>query len=70
MIGMNKTTSKVVYILFICMLSNTLLFAQNKQGNIVEYFGKEKVDDINEGQLIHTFNKGLVLGQNRFAFGK
>ena len=69
MIGMNKTTSKVVYILFICMLSNTLLSAQNKQGNIVEYFGKEKVDDINEGQLIHTFNKGLVLGQNRFAFG-
>jgi pimeloyl-ACP methyl ester carboxylesterase len=69
MIGMNRTTSKVVYILFICMLSNTLLFAQNKQGNIVEYFGKEKVDDINEGQLIHTFNKGLVLGQNRFAFG-
>lgn len=41
--------------------------AQNQQGNIVQYFGKEKVESINEGKLIHTFSSGLLLGQNRFS---
>lgn len=41
--------------------------AQEKQGNIVEYFGKEKVTDVHEGEVLHTFTKGLVIGRNRFS---
>ncbi len=32
-----------------------------KEGNIVEYFGREVVEEINEGSVIHVFNEGLLL---------
>lgn len=51
--------------LFIIPLSG---FAQNKQGNIVEYFGKEKVEEIHEGKAIHIFREGLLLKMRSFAF--
>ena len=35
--------------------------AQEREGNIVEYFGKEKVEDISEGEVIHLFDQGLIL---------
>ncbi len=49
-----------------CILiqSGTVL-AQERQGNIVEYFGKEKVSEVREGEVIHTFTKGLVLPGER-----
>ena len=42
--------------------------AQDKQGNIVEYFGKEKVEEIHEGKAIHVFQDGLLLSQRRSRF--
>ena len=36
-------------------------FAQERQGNIVEYFGKEKVTEVREGTVRHTFTDGLIL---------
>ena len=41
---------------------------EQRQGNIVEYFGKEKVEDISEGELAHVFQRGRVLGRPR-VFG-
>ncbi len=32
-----------------------------KDGNIVEYFGREVIEEINEGAVIHVFNEGLML---------
>jgi len=43
-------------------------FSQNKQGNIVEYFGKEKVEGVQEGRVIHVFREGLLLKMSSFAF--
>lgn len=60
----HKSKSIIFYILFTSIIIST--YGQNQQGNIVQYFGKEKVETINEGELIYTFSKGLVLGQNRF----
>ncbi len=34
-----------------------------RQGNIVEYFGKEKYEETKEGSIIHVFEEGLVLEQ-------
>jgi pimeloyl-ACP methyl ester carboxylesterase len=66
---MSKTSIKMLHISLICMLFNLSVFSQNRQGNIVEYFGKEKVEEINEGDLVHVFSEGLVLGQSRYVFG-
>lgn len=44
------------------------LFAQQKTGNIVEYFGKEKVEEIQEGKLIHVFKKALSLKVPTYKF--
>lgn len=52
-------------IVFGCLLAALPASAQEKQGNIVEYFGKEKVTDTVEGTAIHTFTKGLVMGGSR-----
>ncbi|PCE66288.1 carboxylesterase family protein [Sediminicola luteus] len=41
--------------------------AQKRQGNIVEYFGKEKVNEIKEGKPYHVFSKGLYLSGQRSA---
>ena len=42
--------------------------ANARQGNIVEYFGKEKVEEISEGKLLHVFRRGLLLAGAR-SFG-
>ena len=44
------------------------LIGQQRTGNIVEYFGKEKVEDIHEGKVIHVFNKALALTIPSFGF--
>lgn len=45
-------------LIFIAVFMSTV--AQNK-GNIVEYFGREVVEEINEGAVIHVFKEGLML---------
>lgn len=52
---------RICLLLFIITHTQFQFFAQNKTGNIVEYFGKEKINDISEGRLLHVFDKGLVL---------
>jgi len=42
------------------LLSDQILLAQ-QTGNIVEIFGKEKVETIAEGIVLHEFNQGLAL---------
>jgi hypothetical protein len=56
---LTKIKNTCLTLLFL-MVSN-LTVAQDKQGNIVEYFGKEKVEDINEGSVLHVFKEGLIL---------
>ena len=48
--------------------SSSILLAQHKTGNIVEYFGKEKVNDIQEGKLLHVFKSALVLEVKKLGF--
>ncbi|WP_339708954.1 prolyl oligopeptidase family serine peptidase [uncultured Kriegella sp.] len=45
----------------IVFLGSMVLSAQQRTGNIVEYFGKEKVEEINEGVVLHLFQKGWAL---------
>ena len=42
------------------LASLTPLLAQ-KSGNIVEYFGKERVEQVDEGIVFHSFRKGFAL---------
>ena len=58
----------IAAMLAVAYLAPALGQDRQRQGNIVEYFGKEKVEDINEGQLVHVFLRGLVLGRPR-SFG-
>ena len=60
---MNKTF--LLFLLVIIINCSTSL-GQDKQGNIVEYFGKEKVEDISEGKVLHVFNRGFVLKKENF----
>lgn len=53
---------------FNLLLIPIFLIGQQKTGNIVEYFGKEKVNEIKEGKLIHVFKKGLALKIESFNF--
>lgn len=57
---------KQISVAFMLLLSTSLTLlsmkAQEKQGNIVEYFGKEKVTEIGEGKILHLFKEGLVMG--------
>jgi predicted esterase len=48
-------------LIFAIVLQAPIITAQQKTGNIVAYFGKEKVEEIHEGKLIHVFTEGLVL---------
>lgn len=40
---------------------------QKRQGNIVGYFGKEKVNEVHEGKVIHVFREALYLSSQRNA---
>lgn len=60
---MNTLTFKIL--IFFIAFTSTTVFAQDRKGNIVEYFGKEKVEEINEGKVIHIFKEGLILKLRR-----
>ncbi|MEX0362355.1 MAG: alpha/beta hydrolase-fold protein, partial [Allomuricauda sp.] len=51
----------------ICFVCGSLLQAQKRQGNIVEYFGKEKVNEVKEGKVAHVFKEALYLPTKRNA---
>jgi pimeloyl-ACP methyl ester carboxylesterase len=65
---MVKLYKKSAAVLLTFMLFPIVLIGQQRTGNIVEYFGKEKVEDIHEGKVIHIFNKALVLTIPSFGF--
>ncbi|MGW9687096.1 carboxylesterase family protein [Flagellimonas sp. 2504JD1-5] len=56
--------SLFIVILFIGFFNT---WAQKRQGNIVEYFGKEKVEKVSEGKTIHVFKDALYLTSKRSA---
>ena len=60
----NKLNAVITILLFL----STIVFSQQKTGNIVEYFGKEKVNEVKEGDVIHVFKKGLTLKVQNFEF--
>lgn len=62
-----KNLNKAYLLTFLFIFSFIITEAQNQQGNIVEYFGKEKVEEINEGKVIHTFKDGLILKLRRMG---
>ncbi len=64
---MHQKTIKIPLIAILIGLAVSLS-AQDKQGNIVEYFGKEKVEEIHEGKTIHVFQEGLLLSQRSSRF--
>ncbi|MEM9657798.1 MAG: hypothetical protein AAF961_05500, partial [Planctomycetota bacterium] len=78
MLPLRTSTKRIAVHTLLCLpmlASRQAAYAQEqeeeRQGNIVEYFGKEKVEDINEGKLVHVFQKGLVLGLGRgFGFAR
>ncbi|MEQ6120658.1 alpha/beta hydrolase-fold protein [Reichenbachiella sp. MALMAid0571] len=59
--------TRIAILSFLIIISG-YLYAQDKQGNIVQYFGKEKVEEINEGEVLHLFKEGLVLKKNGDRF--
>ncbi|MEM9142135.1 MAG: alpha/beta fold hydrolase [Bacteroidota bacterium] len=61
------TTTRQLCLIFCLALCIPFSHAQKRQGNIVEYFGKEKINEIKEGKALHTFNKGLYVGGQRSA---
>ncbi|MCB0732685.1 MAG: alpha/beta hydrolase, partial [Ignavibacteriae bacterium] len=64
---MKKIFNLLVFTYLMLFLVNTE--AQDRKGNIVQYFGKEKVEDINEGDVIHVFTDGLSIGGSGSPFG-
>lgn len=56
------------FLSLILTLTFLTMQAQEKQGNIVEYFGKEKVTEVKEGKVLHVFAEGLILGGSRSSF--
>ncbi len=65
---MYLTKIKIKGLLLFLLITFSNLQAQQRTGNIVEYFGKEKVNNINEGKLLHVFKKGLALKIQNFRF--
>ena len=59
---------KIIFLLIILFLSKLVVYSQQKTGNIVAYFGKEKVNEINEGKLLHVFTSGLAIKISNFNF--
>lgn len=56
-------------LLIACLIiTTTKVCAQQREGNIVEYFGKEKVNDVSEGEVIHLFKEGLILETSGIPF--
>ncbi|WP_242082996.1 alpha/beta hydrolase-fold protein [Aestuariivivens sediminis] len=59
------TGSKLLLLVF---FTSFVLSGQQKTGNIVEYFGKEKINKIEEGKLMHVFTTGLTLKVQNMRF--
>ena len=57
---MNSSCKKVIPATLLFLVIFMVSFGQ-KQGNIVEYFGREVIEEINEGAVVHVFNEGLLL---------
>lgn len=60
--------SKTFILITTLIISTFISKAQDRQGNIVEYFGKEKVEEIHEGAVKHIFKEGLILKIRSFGF--
>ncbi len=54
-------------ITLVLALTLCISYAQ-KTGNIVEYFGKEKINEVSEGKVLHVFKTGLALKMQSFGF--
>lgn len=52
---------KIPLLLLLASLFSVLTSHAQQTGNIVEIFGKEKVETVEEGIIIHEFTKGLAL---------
>jgi hypothetical protein len=65
---MAKFNKKSAAILVMLLVLPFVFIGQQRTGNIVEYFGKEKVEGIHEGKVIHVFNKALALAIPSFGF--
>ncbi len=55
------------FILLATFLLTFTVSSQKRQGNIVEYFGKEKVNTVSEGKVVHVFKDALYLTSKRSA---
>ncbi|MBJ2173904.1 prolyl oligopeptidase family serine peptidase [Aureibaculum sp. A20] len=64
---MKTFTQKKLVITLVLAFALSISNAQ-KTGNIVEYFGKEKVNEVSEGNVLHVFKTGLALQMPRFGF--
>jgi pimeloyl-ACP methyl ester carboxylesterase len=64
---MTKSIAKTLLYVFILAVAISVS-AQSRQGNLVEYFGKEKIEEINEGTVKHIFKEGLILKIRSFGF--
>ena len=64
---MIKYVARVLLYVFI-IAGAISVSAQSRQGNLVEYFGKEKVEEISEGSVKHIFKEGLILKIRSFGF--
>ncbi|MBK9291862.1 MAG: prolyl oligopeptidase family serine peptidase [Bacteroidetes bacterium] len=47
--------------LFLWVLLIAMNMQAQQQGNVVEYFGKERVETTDEGHVLHRFHQGLML---------
>ena len=56
-----RTSFKKLVPVTLFLLTILMSSMAQKQGNIVEYFGREVVEEINEGAVIHVFDEGLLL---------
>jgi len=65
---MSTVKNKIIPLAVLFFFVSLTFYAQQKTGNIVEYFGKEKVNEINEGKLLHVFKKGLAVKIQNFSF--
>nr|WP_299384697.1 alpha/beta hydrolase-fold protein [Allomuricauda sp.] len=64
---MGKSRSLRWSALLFCLMLFATTQGQKRQGNIVEYFGKEKIDDVKEGRVVHLFKNALYLPTKRNA---
>ena len=65
---MTRSVAKTLLYVLTISITLSVYGQESKQGNIVEYFGKEKVEEINEGTVKHIFREGLILKIRSFGF--